>query len=128
MSEKWDKRFLALAEHIARWSKDPSTKIGAVIVDPNKRVVSLGYNCFPRGVEDSEERLENREVKYKIIVHCERNALLAVFGLETGATKNDVNRVFKRLAKQHHPDVGGDQENFVKLARARERLMELLED
>ncbi len=80
MSEKWDKRFLALAEHIAQWSKDPSTKTGAVIVDPNNRVVSIGYNGFPKGVEDSTERLENREVKYKIIVHCERNALLFAHG------------------------------------------------
>ncbi|MBI2062677.1 MAG: CMP deaminase [Candidatus Yanofskybacteria bacterium] len=76
MSEKWDRRFLALAEHIAQWSKDPSTKTGAVIVDPNNRVVSIGYNGFPRGVNDLPERLENREIKYKIIVHCERNALL----------------------------------------------------
>lgn len=76
MPEKWDKRFLALAEHIARWSKDPSTKTGAVIVDPDNRVVSVGYNGFPRGVNDSPERLENREMKYRIIVHCERNALL----------------------------------------------------
>ena len=76
MSEKWDRRFLALAEHIAQWSKDPSTKTGAVIVDQNNRVISLGYNGFPRGVRDSLERLEHRETKYKIIVHCERNALL----------------------------------------------------
>lgn len=76
MSEKWDKRFLALAEHIARWSKDPSTKTGAVVVDPNNRVVSVGYNGFPQRVSDSPERLENREVKYKIIIHAERNAIL----------------------------------------------------
>lgn len=76
MSEKWDRRFLALAKHIAQWSKDPSTKTGAVIVDSNNRVVSIGYNGFPRGINDSQERLENREIKYKIIVHCERNALL----------------------------------------------------
>lgn len=74
--EKWDKRFLALAEHIAQWSKDPSTRTGAVIVDPEGRVVSVGYNGFPKGVEDSKERLETREIKYKIVVHCERNALL----------------------------------------------------
>lgn len=76
MSEKWDRRFLALAEHIAQWSKDPSTKTGAVIVDSFNRIVSVGYNGFPRGVKDSSERLDNRETKYKIIVHCERNALL----------------------------------------------------
>jgi dCMP deaminase len=75
-TEKWDRRFLKLAEFIAQWSKDPSTKTGAVIVDPNNRVVSVGYNGFPKGVIDLSERLENREVKYKLIVHCERNAIL----------------------------------------------------
>ena len=74
--EKWDKRFLALAEYIAQWSKDPSTKTGAIIVDPKNRIVSVGYNGLPIGVNDSLERLENREIKYKLIVHCERNALL----------------------------------------------------
>lgn len=76
VSEKWDRRFLALAEHVAQWSKDPSTKTGAVIVNPNNRVVSIGYNGFPRGIKDSLERLENREIKYKIIIHAERNAIL----------------------------------------------------
>lgn len=75
-NEKWDRRFLALAEHIAQWSKDPSTKTGAVIVDRDNRIISIGYNGLPRGVDDLSERLENREIKYKIIVHCERNALL----------------------------------------------------
>lgn len=74
--EKWDRRFLALAEHIAQWSKDPSTKTGAVIVNPCNFIVSVGYNGFPQGVEDSPERLNDRELKYKIVVHCERNALL----------------------------------------------------
>src|SRR3989344_3803921 len=80
MTEKGDRRFLALAEHVAQWSKDPSTKTGAVIVDSNNRIVSVGYNGFPRNVNDSIERLENREIKYKIIVHCERNALLFARG------------------------------------------------
>ena len=75
-NEKWDRRFLALAEFIAQWSKDPSTKTGAVIVDPKNRVVSLGYNGLARNVKDLPERLENRDLKYKMIVHCERNALL----------------------------------------------------
>lgn len=73
---KWDKRFLDLAQHIAQWSKDPSTKTGAVIVDDKQRIVSVGFNGFPRGVDDSPERYLDRETKYKLIVHCERNALL----------------------------------------------------
>ena len=71
----WDKRFLSLAEHVSAWSKDPSTKAGAVITK-GKFVVSLGYNGFPAGVEDSEERLNNREVKYKLTLHAEENAIL----------------------------------------------------
>ena len=72
----WDERFLELAKHVASWSKD-KTKVGAVIVDPTtKQVVGLGYNGFPRGVEDSEERLSDRAVKYNFICHAELNAIL----------------------------------------------------
>lgn len=73
---KWDMRYLGLAKFIAQWSKDPSTKTGAVIVSQTGSVVSVGYNGFPRKVVDHEERLNNREEKYKIIVHCERNAII----------------------------------------------------
>src|SRR6516162_125300 len=74
--EKWDKRFLELAKHIASWSKDPSTKTGAVIVDDKGRIVSVGYNGLAQGVEDLPERLNDRELKYKMFVHCERNAII----------------------------------------------------
>ena len=73
--KKWDKRFLELAKLVGSWSKDPSTKVGAVIVDDKNRIISVGYNGFPRGVEDSEKRLLEREEKYDIIVHAEMNAL-----------------------------------------------------
>ena len=72
----WHERFLSLAEHIAGWSKDPSTKVGAVIVDADRRIISTGYNGFPRGVEDWPSRLDNRDVKYEMIVHGEINAIL----------------------------------------------------
>lgn len=75
-STKWDKRFLDLAKLCGSWSKDPSTQVGAVIVDDNNRIVSIGFNGFPQGVEDSEERLVDREIKYDIIVHAEANALM----------------------------------------------------
>jgi len=74
--EKWDRRFLELARFVSCWSKDPSTKVGAVIVDDNRRIVSTGYNGLPQGVEDTDERLNNRELKYKLIVHGERNAII----------------------------------------------------
>lgn len=74
--EKWDYRFIELCKLIASWSKDPSTKVGAVVVDQDKRVVSLGYNGFPKGVCDDEERYLNRDIKYKYVVHAERNAIV----------------------------------------------------
>ena len=72
---KWDKRFIELAKLVGSWSKDPSTQVGAVIVDENNRIVSVGYNGFPRGIEDNK-RLLDREEKYDIIVHAEANALM----------------------------------------------------
>lgn len=72
---KWDLRFLGLAEHVSTWSKDPSTKTGAVITRGN-RVVSLGYNGFAHGVLDTPELYANREAKYKRVIHCEMNAIL----------------------------------------------------
>ena len=73
--EKWDLRFLELADHIAQWSKDPRTKVGAVIVDEKKRVVSVGYNGFPRGVGDDDSRYVDRPTKHLFVAHAERNAL-----------------------------------------------------
>ena len=75
-NNKWHVRFLKMAEEVASWSKDPSTKVGAVIVDRNRRVVSTGYNGIPRGVEDTFERLNDRNIKYKIILHAEENAMM----------------------------------------------------
>jgi dCMP deaminase len=76
MNEKWDERFLELAKHVAGWSRDPSTKVGAVIVRPDKTIASLGFNGFARGVEDREELYRDREEKYKRIIHADMNALL----------------------------------------------------
>lgn len=81
---KWDHRFLDLCKVIAEWSHDPSTKVGAVIVRPDRTVCSIGYNGFPRGVIDSELRYGNRELKYKMIVHAEMNAILAAKENMTG--------------------------------------------
>lgn len=74
--EKWDKRFLGMAQFVSTWSKDPSTRVGAVITDGNKKIVSLGYNGLPQWVEDDENILLNREEKYKYIIHAEVNAIL----------------------------------------------------
>jgi len=76
MSEKWDARFLELAKHISDWSKDPSTKVGCVVVGEDREIRSTGFNGFPRGIEDNIERLEDRKQKYPLICHAEENAIM----------------------------------------------------
>jgi dCMP deaminase len=73
---KWDQRMSDLANLVSTWSKDPSTGVGAVIVDDKHRVVSLGYNGFPRCVVDSDEMLFDRDEKLRRTIHAEENALL----------------------------------------------------
>lgn len=82
---KWDHRFLELAAHISTWSKDPSTKVGAVLTQDNK-VVGLGYNGFPHGVKDEDKRYADRDTKYKLIVHAEVNAILMAGANAKGGT------------------------------------------
>ena len=72
----WDKRFLKLAKHISKWSKDPSTQVGCVVVGPDKEIRSTGFNGLPRGIADNDERLNNREIKYPLICHAEENAIM----------------------------------------------------
>jgi len=74
MIEKWDRRFLDLAEHVSQWSQDPSTKAGVVVAD-GKRVVSVGFNGFPSGVWDRQERLDDRDQRLALTIHAEENAL-----------------------------------------------------
>jgi dCMP deaminase len=76
MDDKWVQHFLRIAKEVATMSKDPSTKVGSVIVDEKRRVVGHGFNGLARGVRDTLERLENRELKYKMIVHSEINCIL----------------------------------------------------
>lgn len=71
---RWDLRFIEMAALVASWSKDPSTKVGAVITNDKNHVISLGFNGFPRGVED---RLDvSRETKLARTIHAEPNAIL----------------------------------------------------
>jgi dCMP deaminase len=76
MTSKWDLRFIDLARHISGWSKDPSTKVGCVIVGEDREIRSTGFNGFPRGINDSLERLEDRSQKYPMICHAEENAIM----------------------------------------------------
>jgi|TARA_B110000914_G_scaffold112312_1_gene98302 dCMP deaminase len=73
--KKWGDRYLNLAKEVSTWSRDPSTKVGAVVVGDHGQLLSQGYNGFPRGVGDSAARYKNRDVKYKLVVHAEMNAI-----------------------------------------------------
>lgn len=75
--DKWDFRFLDLANTIARWSKYPSTQTGAIIVRPDKTIASIGYNGFARGCDDHPTFYEDREEKLGRIIHAEMNAILS---------------------------------------------------
>lgn len=72
---KWDERFFAIAKEVATWSKDPSKKVGAVLIK-DKRILATGYNGFPQGIADLSERLEDKALKRNLVVHAELNAIL----------------------------------------------------
>lgn len=86
MINKWDKFFLDMAKLTSTMSKDPSTQTGAVIVRPDRSVVSVGYNGFPRLMPDVPEWYDNREEKYSRIIHCEKNAMIQAKCDLTGCT------------------------------------------
>ena len=73
--EKWDERFLRLAREYSYWSKDPSTKVGAVIVRDVNRQVSQGYNGFAADDPDLPEDYLDRPTKLSKIIHAEQNAI-----------------------------------------------------
>lgn len=77
MEMKWQARFLALTKEIASWSKDSGTKVGAVIVRPDRTICSVGFNGFPRGIEDSPSAIANRDTKLLRTIHAELNAILS---------------------------------------------------
>lgn len=72
----WDEYFMTMAYLVSMKSKDPSTRVGAVIVNIDNQIISTGYNGFPRGVEDLEERYIDKEYKYLAVNHAEENAIL----------------------------------------------------
>jgi dCMP deaminase len=74
---KWQGRFIKLAEEVSTWSKDPSSQVGAVIVRPDRTIASIGFNGFPRGVDDGHERIANRDTKLLYTIHAEMNAILS---------------------------------------------------
>ena len=75
----WDEYFMSIALLSAKRSKDPSTQVGACIVDDDNKVVSIGYNGMPRGIKDSDltwEKGEDLNNKYLYVCHAEFNAIL----------------------------------------------------
>lgn len=72
---KWDARFIGMAEHIAQWSKGPRKRIGAVIVRPDRSIVSLGYNGPPRHYDDEAFLRMSREDQHNVVIHAEANAI-----------------------------------------------------
>lgn len=86
--EKWDLRFMELAENVSTWSKDPRKKIGAVAVDTvDRRVLSTGYNGFPKWIRDDPQRMNDSETKSKYVIHAEMNCIFnAVY---TGVSLRD---------------------------------------
>lgn len=86
MRAKWDQRYLDLAQYIAQWSKDPSTKVGAVLISKYRQPISFGFNGLPMGIKDTPERYTDRDTKYKMIIHAERNAMLFAKQDLSGAT------------------------------------------
>jgi len=82
----WDERYLDMCLLVAKWSKDPSTKVGAVIADKSNRLVSSGFNGFASGFADTLARWSDREFKYKHVLHAEENAILQARQDLTGCT------------------------------------------
>jgi dCMP deaminase len=72
---KWRNRYLLLAKHFSTWSKDPSTQVGAVAVSDYGLILSEGWNGFPRGIQDTQDRLGDRQIKYNYMVHSEKNLI-----------------------------------------------------
>ncbi|MDY4841764.1 MAG: dCMP deaminase family protein [Alphaproteobacteria bacterium] len=74
-SDKWHKRFMEVARLVATWSKDPSTKTGAIVVGPDREIRATGYNGPVRGVDDNKPERMERPTKYDFFEHAERNAI-----------------------------------------------------
>ena len=76
----WDEYFMGIAELSARRSKDPSTQVGACIVDDNNKIMSVGYNGMPKACSDDEFPWDREggqlETKYFFVCHAELNAIL----------------------------------------------------
>ena len=73
--KSWDQRFMEMAKMVSGWSKDLRTGVGCVIVGPDRAIRSIGYNGFPRGVNDDIEERQNPPLKYLYTECAERNGI-----------------------------------------------------
>lgn len=73
--KNWDKKFIELTEFISNWSKDNKRKVGAIIVDDDNRILSVGYNGIPQGCDDDNESRYIKPKKNFFFEHAERNAI-----------------------------------------------------
>jgi dCMP deaminase len=99
---KWDQHFIDMCLFVAQKSKDPSTQVGAVIVGPDNEVRGTGYNGLPRGIRDTPIRLHDRDMKLKLVVHAEMNAILAAARVGI-PVKGCTMYVLGRSATSKHP-------------------------
>ena len=136
---KWNKRFIEVADlQVAQWSKDRSSKVGAVIVK-NGVILTTGYNGFPRGCNDDLEERHERPEKYQWVIHAELNSILnaARQGVSTvGADMyvnwyvcdrcagNIVNAGIKRLFCDVEPDWDDPRSETFGFLRTRDILKE----
>lgn len=96
----WHLRFMRLAIEAASWSKDPQKKVGAVIVNNDRRLVAMGYNGFPIGTPDLRQDLLNEDFKRDHMVHAELNAILNAVGpLGNGSTMYSTRHPCHECAK-----------------------------
>ncbi len=75
MDNKWLKRWIDMCELVSTWSEDESTKVGAVIIGSGNTILSTGWNGLPRGIKQTDRRINERPYKYKWFEHAERNAI-----------------------------------------------------
>ena len=132
--KKWGDRYLGLAREVSTWSKDPSTKVGAVVIGNNGEVLTQGFNGFPRGISDNSARLKDRERKYKLVVHAEMNAIynaglngisldgstLYVYGLPVcnECAKGIIQVGIKKVVAVRPKDYNTDWDDSIKDAKA----------
>lgn len=88
----WDEYFMGVSLLSSMRSKDPSTQVGACIVSADNKIMSVGYNGFPRGCSDDDFPWERsgesqNDTKYPFVCHAELNAILNAGGQNLSGTR-----------------------------------------